>query len=117
MSTAKLEGPLLARYSEDTPPGSRTGGRVIDELAPLLQSTGKAFTYDSHSPLVDLAQITSFAEIDGTGKKASSMLVMKLSRIGGDGSDTYTGDALMVEFDVHYESDGHGTQSEFIKRD
>ena len=235
MATNKLEGPLLARYSEKTPPGERTGGRVFDELPTLNQTRGaallavhyngetkqisleslvggwddlrfpatavnppgqasdpdfdttrggwlfdaggtetlfiigqlphlykegtsirphvhwvqenagdvlwqldykwfnngeaypanfttidttdKAFDYSVNSPQIDICQISAFPEIDGTGMRASSIIVTKFSRIGGDASDTYTGDALMIEFDLHYLSDGHGTQLEYVKLD
>jgi hypothetical protein len=60
-------------------------------------------------------QIASFAAIDGTGKGLSSILSIKLSRIGGDGTDTYTGVALMKEFDIHYVVDGDGSRQEYIK--
>lgn len=82
-----------------------------------LNTVDKAFTFAIPSPNTGIAQISPFTEIDGTGMKASSVLMMKLSRIGGNGADTYTGDALMVEFDIHYMSDGHGTQLEYTKLD
>lgn len=67
------------------------------------------------SGVVGKHQVVSFAEIDGTDKKVSSILVLKLSRIGGNASDTYTGDALLREFDIHYLVDSKGSLMEFIK--
>ena len=32
-----------------------------------------------------------------------------ISRIGNDGSDTYTGTAKLDEFDIHYQVDGFGS--------
>jgi hypothetical protein len=60
-------------------------------------------------------QIASFAAISGAGKTISSIITMKVSRIGGDATDTYTGDALLKEFDIHFESDTLGSRSEFTK--
>lgn len=60
-------------------------------------------------------QLASFGSISGTGKTLSSALVMKISRIGGDASDTYADAALMREFDIHYEIDTIGSRSEYVK--
>jgi len=59
--------------------------------------------------------ITALGDIDMTGNELSDMLVMKLSRIGGNGADTYGADARLLEFDIHYEIDGFGSGREFIK--
>lgn len=58
-------------------------------------------------------QVAPLPEIDGTGKKISSILSIKLSRLGG--SDTYTGDALLKEFDIHYQINSLGSREEYIK--
>jgi hypothetical protein len=60
-------------------------------------------------------QLASFTALSGAGKTLSSILSMKISRIGGDGTDTFTGDALLKEFDIHYESDTLGSRSELSK--
>ena len=60
-------------------------------------------------------QIASFDEIDGKGKTISSIMTIKLSRIGGDGTDTYTGDALLKEFDIHYRQDSAGSYHQYYK--
>jgi hypothetical protein len=43
------------------------------------------------------------------------MMHWKLSRIGGDGTDTYTADARLLEFDIHYEVDSMGSSEELVK--
>lgn len=43
----------------------------------------------------------------------SGMLLVELSRVGGDGSDTYGADAKLLEFDIHYLADSAGTTNEF----
>lgn len=60
-------------------------------------------------------QIADLPAIDGTGKTISSILSIKLSRIGGDASDTYNADALLKEFDIHYEIDTIGSREEYVK--
>lgn len=59
--------------------------------------------------------ITSFGEIDGTGKTLSSILTIRISRVGNDALDTYTGLALLKEFDIHYQIDSFGSREEYIK--
>jgi len=79
--------------------GSWTTLNVLDSGA------GTAYTH----------QIAAFASIDGTGKEISSILTIKLSRIGGDATDTYNTDALLKEFDIHYEIDTLGSREEYSK--
>lgn len=62
-----------------------------------------------------VTQIASFGEIDGTGKEISSTISYKLSRIGGDGTDTYNVDALVKEFDTHFQMDTRGSVQETSK--
>jgi len=48
----------------------------------------------------------------------SDMLICKLSRLGGDASDTYNNqNARFLEFDIHFEVDGLGTAQQFTKVD
>ena len=86
------------------------GDAVPAEFTPI-ESQGVAFAYSSGT----IGQISIFPPIDGTGKKISSILRMKLSRLGGDTGDDYTGDALMTEFDLHCACDGHGSEYEYGK--
>lgn len=61
--------------------------------------------------------ISSFDEIDMTGMRASSLVFWRISREGGDVTDTYNGaDARLIEFDIHYEIDSFGSAMEFVKR-
>jgi hypothetical protein len=60
-------------------------------------------------------QISGFTGLDGTGKGLSSIISMKLSRVGGDATDTYAADALLKEFDIHYEIDTMGSREELVK--
>lgn len=62
-------------------------------------------------------QIASFGTITKTGDEPglSSILDIKLSRVGGNGSDTYVGDALFKEFDIHVLFDSMGSREELTK--
>lgn len=67
-----------------------------------------AFTYSSGS-LHQISKPSSM--ISGTGKTLSSILQVKLYR----DDNVYTGDALALEFDIHYEVDAVGSGQEFLK--
>lgn len=55
--------------------------------------------------------MSSFAEITGTGKTISSMLICRIFRNATSATDdTYTADAGLLEFDFHYEVDSLGSR-------
>lgn len=53
--------------------------------------------------------IHGLADMDMTGYGISAMIQWKLSRIGGDATDTYAGVARLLEVDFHYISDSFGS--------
>ncbi len=57
----------------------------------------------------------SFSTLSGTEKTLSSVLICSLSRLGADGSDTFTGNAYVVTSDIHFKMDTTGSQKEFTK--
>ncbi|KKM75012.1 hypothetical protein LCGC14_1394540 [marine sediment metagenome] len=57
--------------------------------------------------------ITDIGDVDMTGKKLACMVLWKLSRIGGDGSDTYNSDARLLEMDIHYQKFSDGSYDEW----
>lgn len=63
----------------------------------------------------DVHAISRLPSIDATGRGLSDMLVMRLSRVGGNGADTYGADARLLEFDIHYQIDGFGSLQEYLK--
>lgn len=67
------------------------------------------------SGTVNTHQITSFTGITGTGQKISSMLICRLYREGGNTSDSYSGDAGLLEVDFHFEVNTLGSNQEYIK--
>lgn len=60
-------------------------------------------------------QIDSFAALTKANATISSILDIELSRIGGDGTDTFTGNAILKEFDIHFMKDTDGSLNEWIK--
>lgn len=67
------------------------------------------------SPTAYQHVISEFSEISGTGQTLSSMLVCRVFRDGTHGNDTYNNDALMLQFDFHYEIDADGSREEYSK--
>lgn len=60
-----------------------------------------------------LATFEAGAGIDGTGKTLSSMIACRLYRDAP--TDTFTGDAFLLEFDIHFEIDTLGSRTETSK--
>jgi hypothetical protein len=46
-----------------------------------------------------------------TNITVSNMMLILISRIGGDGTDTFTGTAKLAEFDIHYQIDTVGSRT------
>lgn len=89
-------------------------GEVMDSSWTTLDVT----TTVSGTPDTDTAEkhlISEFGTIDCTGKSISDMMIIQISRIGGDASDTYAADARLLEFDIHFQRDFPGSFQEFIK--
>lgn len=58
--------------------------------------------------------IAAFAEIDMTGFKDSCILLLTLTRLASsDAADDDTNAANLLEFDIHYQSDGRGSEQEY----
>jgi hypothetical protein len=58
-------------------------------------------------------QIAQFAEIDGTGRRLSSVLLCRLSRLGSVGADTFDAVAFGLSVDFHIQVQGHGSDDEY----
>ncbi|MEI6091939.1 MAG: hypothetical protein WCR42_15905, partial [bacterium] len=51
----------------------------------------------------------------GTQGGVSTMMICRLYREGGNAADTYTGNACLIAFDIHFEKDTEGSRTEFTK--
>ena len=68
---------------------------AVTTIGVIQAGTGTALTHQ-------YAEMTAIA---GTGKTSSSILSIALYRAASSGEDTYTGEALLKEFDIHYMKD------------
>lgn len=109
-------------WQKTTSAGGDVLWRLEYKMAPIGEVMDSSFTALDVSTVVDGTPdldtanqhlISAFASIDMTGRDLSDMLVMKFSRIGSDGDDTYGADARMLEFDIHFEIDSLGSAEEF----
>jgi hypothetical protein len=58
-------------------------------------------------------QIADLGSISGAGKRASSVLMCRLARVGGATQDTFDAVAWGLSFDLHYMSHGFGGLTEY----
>lgn len=106
-------------------PVSATAGNVVWELEYSWTNINVAFPGSSNMASAATAaggvawvhKMTKLLSggldyISGTGKTASSMLVCRLHRNAGVGSDTLAADAAFLEFDLHYQINRIGTDTE-----
>jgi len=63
----------------------------------------------------DFQMVRGFTPIDMSGKTLSCVIKFRVKRVGGDELDTLTGDAKLLEFDLHYEIDSVASGKEFTK--
>ena len=59
-------------------------------------------------------QIHSFPELNGLNKRASSILDIEISRRGD--TDSFAGEVILKEFDIHILIDSFGSDAELYKR-
>ncbi len=61
--------------------------------------------------------LTELTDITMTGNKISTMLICRLFRDATDsvGVDDYPNDVALLEFDIHYQIDSLGSQTEYTK--
>lgn len=85
-------------------------------------TTAKFTTSIFNFVLNPILQITSFPDLTPpTGETVSSILDIRLFRDNNNdsglfaGSDTYIGDALLKEFDIHFQKDTNGSTMVFMK--
>jgi len=84
-------------------------GEAVGGWTTIESSATPVFTYTSGT----IRQIVSFPDIDGTGiTGVSSMMDIIIRRQTGDG---VSGDVLAKEFDIHYQVDALGSDTEFTK--
>lgn len=82
-------------------------GEAVPAAWDTLTTSTAAFTYTSGAIL----QILGFGSISGTGMRVSSILDIVVWREDND----VTGDVLVKELDIHYQTNGKGSVLEYVK--
>jgi hypothetical protein len=121
MPHAWLEGSEMRPHIHWSPT-SAGAGNVLWRLDYKIAGVGDSFpalwtTVDilAAADGDDKHQVDSFGQIDMTGETLSTVMKWRVSRIGGDGTDTYGADAKGIEFDIHYRMNSLGSGLEFEK--
>jgi len=104
-------------------PTDGNSGNVLWRLEFQLATPGGTFpgswtaldVVDAADETADKHQIASFGQIGMAGMGLSTIMKWRVSRVGGDASDTYGDDAKGLEFDIHYQIDSIGSGLEFEK--
>lgn len=87
---------------------------TIAEKDGVFGTTAQIAVTDTSSGTAFEHRLAGFPDISGTNiDSVSAMLVCALSRTAT--SDTYTADAALIEFDIHYEIDSIGSRDEYTK--
>ena len=103
-------------------PQTTNAGRVdwfleytISNLDGTFGNTSTVTMSDTGDGTINKSQVTDAAIIDGTSLTLAALLICRLSRNGGVGTDTLVGDAAFLEFDIHFEQDTIGSREDFTK--
>ena len=105
-------------------PDSTDTGNVVWQLEYVISNINGAFAFGGVSTLevTDAAdgtqwkhQVTGLGTIPGTGINISAVIIGRLTRLGTDVADTFTGNAFLHEIDFHYQMDTMGSREEYIK--
>lgn len=117
------EGSFVSPHVHWSPTSTSTGS-VVWQIDCDIANVGEAYSgsYTYTSPIVSYAdgilndhKLIDFSELQMPGKTISSIILWRISRIGGSGSDTYPQDARLLEFDIHYQIDSLGSNEEYVK--
>ena len=117
-----VEGSTISPHLHWSPTNTNTGNvlwRMQYQVANINGTFPGSWTtlnaLDAGSGTSDDHLLAEFTDIAMTGYTISCMMLILVSRIGGDASDTYTGTAKLNEFDIHYQIDALGSREEYVK--
>jgi hypothetical protein len=88
---------------------------IGDVMAGSWTTIGSGTPTISDSNLQYKHALTQLGDITAVGKTVSDMLVMLLTRQPANAADTYGADAILLEFDIHYQVDSFGSNYEYYK--
>lgn len=86
-------------------------GDTVEAWSAVLKDSVGSQTYSAGT----LHQITGLDVMDGSDKTLSSIIKIKISRVGGSSGDTELNDVLFTEFDIHYQINSLGSQNEYTQ--
>ena len=91
------------------------GKEAPDSWTVITSTADNVFSYSSGT----IMQISTFGEISppftDEGYDMSSIMNIKLTRLGDDSEDTYEADVILNEFDIHFQIDTAGSFAQFLK--
>lgn len=106
-------------------PLSNNGGNILWECEFAVANLNAAFAVAGTSVLqvttvnagakLNQNVHTDLAQIPGAAIGMSAFLLCRISRLGADGADTYTGEAALLGVDLHYLIDTFGSKLEVSK--
>lgn len=103
-------------------PTTNDAGNVKWFLEYSIKGVGGVFSAPSTLTAVSSAggiawthRMVSFSAISGTGILIHSHFMFRLYRVPADEEDTYTNDAALLSFGVHYQIDTLGSRQIFYK--
>jgi len=122
MPHAWLEGSSIEVHVHWSP-SNTDNKRVLWRFEYKVANIGETFpgaftpidTLDNADGIADKHQLHDIGMIAMVGKTLSCMLLCKLTRVGTDATDDFTGDALLCEIDFHHQVNTLGSRQETIK--
>lgn len=104
-------------------PSTTNTGNVIWELEYVIANIDETYAAAVTNSTITAAaggvvnhhQLTNFDTITDKNITISAMIMCRLTRLGDEGGDTFTGDAIPLEFDFHYRRDSNGSYHELYK--
>ena len=113
------EGTDIEFHIHWTPTTTNTGS-VKWELEYTWQSVNGTFSSPTVLTIIDPAdgtaykhQIAAFSTISGVGQGLSSIMLVRVRRLGSE--DDYTGSAALLYADIHYKKNSLGSDEEYVK--
>jgi hypothetical protein len=89
---------------------------TISNINDAFPTTTLDTIYAKASGTADDHQLAEFTPIDGASITLSAVIVCRLTRLGALTEDNFTGNAVFLEFDFHYQFDQAGSFLEYSKR-
>lgn len=114
-----IDGTELTPYVEWAPSSTNTGD-VVWHITYDFASSGELWGTSTVSlttaggGTASARQVATFDNISGTGLAKGMTGLFKLSRVGGDAADTFTGTAIGISFGLKYRVQGVGHEVQFL---